>query len=64
MIWKEYKPCSRNAPCGDLFQDVKTLCSSLCFQVLEASMNSSDSSSDPPLATAKPWVLLYKITEQ
>ncbi|RMX51696.1 hypothetical protein pdam_00008112, partial [Pocillopora damicornis] len=32
-------------------------------KVLEASMNSSDSSSDPPLATAKPWVLLYKITE-
>lgn len=30
-------------------------------KVLEASMNSSESSSEPPLATAKPWVILYRI---
>lgn len=30
-------------------------------KVLEASMYSSENSSDPPLATAKPWVLLYRI---
>ncbi|XP_078360870.1 calcineurin-binding protein cabin-1-like isoform X1 [Oculina patagonica] len=31
------------------------------IKVLEASMYASESSSDPPLATAKPWVLLYRI---
>lgn len=51
--------------CSDVLdkipQDKLSRLTNNIVKVLEASMYASENNSEPPLATAKPWVLLYRI---